>query len=254
MPKKDHSIGIIRVILNASNYIYEKMSKAMDSIIYNRTGAMIASLLAAIIITAGVNYGEIRSRIFHENRTSVEITDVRVETLYDSNLYDVKGIPSRVDVTLVGEPADIQTYRNEGNIRVVADLREQNEGESTVEFRVANLPDTIQVTINPKEANATLSEKITKEFSVTPELMLSANQKANNFEVANLKDVTVNVTGSQTKVDSIRSVKAVIDTAGYYENFEANATLVAYDGTGNTVDVKIEPSTVKVNVKVRNVE
>ena len=90
MPKKDHSIGIIRVILNASNYIYEKMSKAMDSIIYNRTGAMIASLLAAIIITAGVNYGEIRSRIFHENRTSVEITDVRVETLYDSNLYDVR--------------------------------------------------------------------------------------------------------------------------------------------------------------------
>lgn len=252
--QKDKSVGFFRAVLNFSISVYEKISKLMDSVLYNRTGGLVASLLAAVLITGSINYDDIRSRFFNESRASVEIVDVKVKTLYDSDVYDVKGVPGQVDITLTGDPMDIQTYRSEGNIRVIADLRDSNIGDSTVEFKITNLPDTIQATIDPKEVTATLTEKITKEFTVVTELLVAENQKASDFEVTGLKDLKVSVTGSQSKINSIRSVKAVLDVSSVTTSMEMNATMVAYDATGNTVDVKIEPTSMKVNVKYRDDE
>lgn len=253
MAKKDDNKqpGIIRALINASMSVYEKFSKMLDVLLYNRTGALVVSLLAAIIITAGVNYQDIRTRLFNDSLTSVDVSDVHVDALYDHEKYDVKGVPSQVDVVLTGNAAQIQAYRTQGNIRVVADLRQQGAGDNTIDLEITNLPENIQATITPKTITATLLERITKEFTITPELMLDSDQKAGDYETPILSESTVQVTGSQNKIDSIRAIKAVVDVSGQTSSFEAEATLVAYDATGNTVDVDMQPATVKVNVKMK---
>ncbi|MBP3853722.1 MAG: hypothetical protein J6D18_04045, partial [Erysipelotrichaceae bacterium] len=239
MPKnEDKPIGFLRVLLNASVFVFEKFSKLLDSVLYNRNRALAASLLAAVLITGSVNYQEIRTRFFNEHQASIDVPNVPVETLVDSDRYEVKGVPGQVDVTLTGDPNEIREYRNKDNMRVVVDLRQRNsEGDVDVDLEVANLPDTLRASVNPQTITVTLAAKVTRDFSITTELMVSGNQKASDFEVSSFKDTTVRVTGSESKIDSIRSVKAVIDASGQTSNFETNATLVAYDATGNTVDV-----------------
>jgi YbbR domain-containing protein len=59
--------------------------------------------------------------------------------------------------------------------------------------------------------------------------------------------VTIKATKSQ--LDSIRTVKALIDTSGQNSDFSATAILAAYDSSGNKVSVSITPETVDVSVR-----
>ena len=93
-------------------------------------------------------------------------------------------------------------------------------------------------------------KKVTKSFTIQPELLVGSNQKVTDFETPTLDVMTVKITASQNQLNSIRIVKALIDCTGQIQDFEANAALAAYDAKGNRVNVTLSPETVHASVKL----
>ena len=224
--------------------IFQKVSKLVDRVLFDKKGSVIISLVLSIMICVVINYEDISLKLFNDTRTTVDLRNVTVEVLADTDQYDVAGVPSTVDAT------SIQVFRSKGSVQVVADLKKYSEGENIINLKVKNLPEKIEAVVDPATIDVTLSKKITKTFTIQPELLVGTNQKVSDFETPILDTMTVKITASQNQLNSIRIVKALIDCTGQIQDFEANATLAAYDAKGNRVNVSLSPDTVHASVKL----
>lgn len=75
------------------------------------------------MICVVINYEDISLKLFNDTRTTVDLRNVAVEVLADTDKYDVAGVPSTVDVSLTGDATSIQVFRSKGSVQVVADLK-----------------------------------------------------------------------------------------------------------------------------------
>ena len=225
--------------------IFQKVSKLVDRVLFDKKGSVIISLVLSIMICVVINY-----ELFNDTRTTVDLRNVAVEVLADTDKYDVAGVPSTVDVSLTGDATSIQVFRSKGSVQVVADLKKYSEGENIINLKVKNLPEKIEAVVDPATIDVTLSKKVTKSFTIQPELLVGSNQKVTDFETPTLDVMTVKITASQNQLNSIRIVKALIDCTGQIQDFEANAALAAYDAKGNRVNVTLSPETVHASVKL----
>ena len=217
--------------------IFQKVSKLVDRILFDKKGSVIISLVLSIMICVVINYEDISLKLFNDTRTTVD-------------LRNVAGVPSTVDVSLTGDATSIQVFRSKGSVQVVADLKKYSEGENIINLKVKNLPEKIEAVVDPATIDVTLSKKVTKSFTIQPELLVGSNQKVTDFETPTLDVMTVKITASQNQLNSIRIVKALIDCTGQIQDFEANAALAAYDAKGNRVNVTLSPETVHASVKL----
>lgn len=256
MAKHDEkpSISFIEKVTQILQAIFRRFSKLFDRVIFTKKGSVVVSLLLAIIIVISTNYEDLSVNLLHDTNTTTTISSVPVEVLADTDTYDIEGVPGSVDVTLKGDASSIQVYRSQQTIKAIVDLRKYNEGNATVDFTVSSLPSNIEATISPKSADVTISKKMTKQFTIQTELMLGTGQSNDDFETPELATTSVEIKASKDQLNSIRCVKAIIDTTGYTSDFETEATLVAYDASGNKVQVDINPSSVLASVKFKQDE
>lgn len=243
---------LVSKIVELFQMIFRKLSKLFDKVVFNKKGSLFISLFLAIIISFSVNYEDISLSLFHDTTVSVTINDVSVETLADTENYVIEGIPSTVDVTITGSASDVQVYRQQGNIRAIADVRKYTEGNVAVDIQISQLPSNLQATIEPATAEATISKKVSKQFAVTPELLLGTGQSSSDFVTPVLSETTVVIKASQEQIDSIRSVKAIIDATGQTGDFNIEANVMAYDSSGTPLQVDISPTTIQASVKRAN--
>jgi YbbR domain-containing protein len=249
-PNKNSPSLWLDTLSKLGKLLFQKISKLVDRILFNKKGSIVISLLVSIMICVGINYEDINLKLFNSSATTVELRDVSVETLADTDTYEISGVPSTVDVTLTGDAASIQAFRSKGSVQVVADLKKYAEGENVVTLYVRNLPNKVDADINPATVDVTLSKKVTKTFTVQPELLVGSGQKNSDFDTPTLNVETVKITASQNQINSIRIVKALIDCTGQISDFETTATLVAYDAKGNKVNVEISPENVQASVNL----
>ena len=185
--------------------IFQKVSKLVDRVLFDKKGSVIISLVLSIMICVVINYEDISLKLFNDSK---------------------------------------------GSVQVVADLKKYSEGENIINLKVKNLPEKIEAVVDPATIDVTLSKKVTKSFTIQPELLVGSNQKVTDFETPTLDVMTVKITASQNQLNSIRIVKALIDCTGQIQDFEANAALAAYDAKGNRVNVTLSPETVHASVKL----
>ena len=228
--------------------IFTKLSKIFDRIVYSKKSSVIVSLVAAVMFCITVNYEEISFEFFNREDATLNVPGVKIDVKIDSDVYQVNGLPQTVDLTLTGSPADIQTFRNNNTAVVEADLRKFKEGENVVPLTVKNIPPKLKVDVSPQNVTVKIEQKKTKSFLIRSELLLGAGQKLDDFEIADISAETVTVKATQDKLNSIRKISAIVDATGRNSDFETSALLVAYDGSGDKVDVQIEPSKVMVKV------
>lgn len=253
-PENKGPVNIFSKIMELFQVIFRKFSKLFDRIVFNKKGSVLISFILAIMIVVPINYQDISLQLFHDTTTSVTIPNVSVEVLADTDNYVIDGIPSTVDVTIKGDATDLQVFRQQQNIKVNADLRKYTEGDVVIDLEVNQLPSSLEATISPSSVEATISKKITKQFTVEAELMMGPGQKQSDFSTPVLSETTVEIIASQSQIDSIRSVKAIIDTNGQNTDFETDAEVVAYDSKGNRVQVEINPTTVHATVSLAQKE
>ncbi|MEN2666315.1 CdaR family protein [Listeria aquatica] len=224
----------------------------MDRILNNKWSIRILALVLAAILFTSVNTDNKNSggtfQTTTQNDTEV-VQNVPVEVYYDKkNLY-VSGLPETVSVTISGPRSIVQNTKAQQDFKVYADLRNASIGEQNTKLKIKNLSNRLKATISPQTVKVNVQEKVTKKFSVDAELSSSAiasGYKAGNIKISPGK---VSVTGAKDTIEEIAYVKAnVDDNKKHKDDFEAEATVSAFDRNLNKLDVEISPQ--KVNVKV----
>lgn len=247
--KKDWITNLCHKVMQVILSVFSRLSKLFDRVVYSPKSSLLVSLLASIAICISVNFNDLNYRFFNKDEEVLNLNNVPVNAIYNTEEYTVNGIPETVTVTLTGSPADIQLYRTQYQVEVNADLRNLSVGKNVVTLRAGGFPSQINASVNPAEAEVTIQKKMTRNFTVSAELIVGAGQSLDEFKVKSLSQTSVTIQATKAELDSIRIVKALVDTSGQNKDFTQDASLVAYDSSGNRVNVTIIPDTISVEVE-----
>lgn len=202
------------------------------------------------------------------------LTNIPVKVVYNNSAYVIEGIPESVDMTLIGKKSQLYLARQLGDKEVVVDLTDYNAGDSPVKVKLTyNKPiNNISYKIDPTYVEVMIKEKVSDNKTITYDLLnqddLDPKLSVRSVELSK-SDVIVR--GSQDTINSIASIKALIDLNNKEEcDFNKAGTctienfkLVAYGDEGQIVNnveivstnivakVELESYSKKVPVKVQ---
>ena len=225
------------------------LSSWIDRILFNPRYGKIVSLALAVLLYLTVNF---TNTSFSNNIQSVyELSSVPVTINYNSDMFEISGLPGEVAAYVMGEMSDVQLVRTQKSYSVVADLSGLTEGTYQVKLQPKDFSERVNVKLEPSTAMVTIKKKVTTQFDLSYDFINT--DKLDNIYILGepqFEATKVNVRAASDTLDSIAFVKALIDVSGKTADFEQDAVLVAYDQTETPVKADIIPSTVKVNVKV----
>lgn len=179
------------------------------------------------------------------------IRDVPVEVFYDDANLIVSGLPETVDVTIQGSSTDVTQARLFKDFTIFADLKSLEIGQHQVAIQHENLSPNLTVTIEPALVEVTIDEKVTKEFTLEPEIntrLIGENYALKSLSVTPTK---VMVTGAKQIVENISYVKATASPEEVVTaNFTQNVNVKVLDRDLNRLNVTTSPDAVAVSVEV----
>ena len=236
------------------NKKYGKPSKKFENWLSKSNTLLFISLIIAIF-----TFIVIDQKILTFSESSAEVLDIeQVKVLYDEDNYVVEGIPESVDITLIGNKADLYIAKQSPTNEVVIDLWGLKPGTHKVDIKYDQLSSGIKYSINPSVATVVIYEKVsaTKTLSVDLLNQDSLDQRYIIDEMTSNTDSVV-IKGASYKIDKVATVKALVDVKTLPkfelgEKITVNATLRAYDEAGNVVDVEISPANVTVDLVINS--
>lgn len=247
--------GVIVTPISTVVYkIRKKLGKdnKLEKILSRPYALLILSGLIATTFSLLVN---LRADFFVSNDAEF-LTNIPVKVVYNSSAYVVEGIPETVNMTLIGKKSELYLARQLGDNEVVVDLTDYQASEKAVRVKLTyNKPiDNLEYQISPDYVTVTIKEKVSDNKTVTYDLL---NQDELNPKLSvksvELSKSDVIVRGSQETIDSIATIKALIDLdnedftkAGTYT--VDNLKLVAYGNDGTIIDAEIVAT--NINAKV----
>lgn len=232
--------------------IFRIFSTWIDHLIFNPKYTKIVSLAIAILLFITVNFNS-SSSIFDQPLTSArEISNMNVTAVYNSDVFEVSGIPESANVTVIGDSANVTSAINIGG-NVVVDLEGLTEGTHQVKLSTEGFNNNVDINIEPSDAIITLKKKTTREFDISYDFInMDKMNSIYSLGTPEFSYTKVNVRASKDTLDSIAFVKALIDVTGASGDFSQTARLIAYDANGQPINADIVPSEVEVTVPVSN--
>lgn len=229
---------------------FKWFSSLIDTVIFNNRYAAFVALGIALILYFSVNYNS-ENNIFIKNlNSSKDINGLSVNARYNSESFEISGVPISCDVTITGDATNVNTAVTKKSY-CLANLDGYVEGTHTIKLTAVGYGDAVGVKINPTHATITLKKKTTRQFVVGYDYIntdkLDSKYTLNTPVFENNR---VNIRASEDTLGNIAFVKALIDVSGVTADFSQEATLIAYDKQGKPVNADIVPNTVKVDVKV----
>lgn len=239
---KDKAFGILYKVVNSLNLFLDRMIQSNLSI-------KILSFIMAVVLLFTIN-GSINN-IFSTPNGGDYINDVKIDIQGLQDDYDVVGLPTTVNVALVGPSLDIYTAKIAKNYKIIADFAGLGEGDHIIELKGEGFPSNLQVMIVPQTVNVKITQKITKTFELGYNF-INEDEMDNKYSVSieSMEHQQVEVRGSQDIIGKINTVRAAIDLKGVKDDFEQKAKIYAYDRSGKKLDVEIIPNTVKIQCAV----
>lgn len=229
--------------------VLRAFSAFIDRVLFNRRYSKIVALVLAVLMYLTVNAGSFL-RLSTGITSSKSKSDVVVSAKYNSDTFELSGLPANADLTFTGDATSVTTAANADGM-VVADLEGLTEGTHTVRLQAEGFGDSVDIKIDPSNVNVTLKKKTTQQFDLSYDLV-NQDKMEDIYSVGTpeFEYAKVNVRASKDTLASIAFVKALIDVSGQTSDFEQDAKLVAYDASGQVVSADIVPDTVHVYVPV----
>lgn len=246
------------IVTPISTLVYKIQNKlGKDSKIekmLNRPNALIVlSLIFALILFYFVD----SKAVTFASHDAKVLSNVPVEVEYNSSAYVIEGLPESVDITLMGKKTEIYLAEQLGDNKVVVDLSDYQASNKPVKVKLNynNSVNNVDYKIDPTYVTVTIREKVSDNKTISYDLM---NQDSLDSKLS-VKSVTMSksdviVRGSQETIDSISSIKALIDLSN--EEFTKagtytvdNLKIVAYNNDGRIVD-SVEIVSTNISAKV----
>ena len=225
-------------------------STLIDRTLFNRKYSKYVSLLLAVALYLIVNANSSNSLNMSTLKTSKDINDVQLTAKYNSDTFELSGLPSEANITISGDASSVTAASNTKGV-VVADLEGLTEGTHNIKLKTEGFGDNVTIRIDPSNVQVTLKKKTTQQYDLSYDFINQDKMESiYSVGVPNFEYTKVNVRASKDTLDTIAFVKALIDVSGQSVDFEQEAALVAYDAKGQPVNADIVPNTVKVTVPV----
>jgi len=215
------------------------------------------TLLFVSLIIAVTIFIVIDQRILTYSESSAEvITSQNVKLSYDEDNYVVEGIPNSVDITLIGNKADLFIAKQSPTNEVTIDLWGLKPGTHKVDIKYDQMSDGIRYSVNPSVATVVIYEKVSATKTLSVDLLNQDSlEQTYIIDQVKAKQDTVIIKGASYKIDKVATVKALVDmkTLPKLELGEVmtlSSTLTTYDEEGNVVDVEISPAKADVELLI----
>lgn len=215
-------------------------------------------LLYLSLLFAVVLFYVVDSKAITMVSTDAEIlSKQKVRAIYNSSAYVVEGIPDTVDITLIGKKSELYLARQLGDNEVVLDLTDYEASDTPVRVKMTynKTIDKLSYKIDPTYATVTIKRKVSDTKTISYDLLNqdSLDEKL-SVKSVELSKTEVVVRGSQETLDSIATIKALINLnndnfnkAGSYSVDDIK--LVAYGTDGKIID-NVEIIATNITAKV----
>lgn len=249
----DNSERVVRTYENIENtlgFLFRRISGIFSKLIFDSRFSKISALIIAIIFYITVNSTSNTLNITQ----ATEISDIPVQVVYNSEIYEISGIPETADVIVTGDMSDITLQKAQVNSVLTCDLTGLTEGTHTVKLTPTNFISRLTVNvIDVPSVTVTIKKKTVAKMNISYEF-INTKAMSSMYSLGNvyLDQTEVLIRGSQDTLDNIAFVKALIDVTDVKEKFTRNAKLAAYNQQGEKIECDIFPDYVSATVEVSN--
>ena len=218
----------------------------------SKWGLRFVALLLALFMFLSVNnvFDEFLSSNGEAPESEV-IEGMPVEILYDEENHYISGAPDQVNVQLYGNTSNVRRLQTTRDFNVFLDLRDRSVGEYEEHFTVEGLPENVTAEIVPETANVNIQELVTRTFEVQAEVSESRVGPNHDLESVQIEPETVTVMGGESEMNRIQYVRATLnDNSRITEDRVEEAEVSVFDTQFNKLDVRIDPTHVRVEINV----
>ena len=250
----DQSKRVSSVYSNMEESVFRSfrfISSFVDRVIFSKYLMPLAALVLALLLYLSVNINTENNLFTTPLSSARTLNDVAVSARYNSESFELTGLPDTCTVVLTGEAANVNNASQRSGT-CQANLDGLTEGTHTVSLVAMGYGDNVTATVTPSNVTVTLLRKTTAQFEVDYDFV-NVDKMDSRYILGTpefLDGNRVNVRASQNTLDSIAFIKVLIDVTGVNADFETEASLVAYDARGNVVNADIIPDTIRVKVPV----
>ncbi len=243
---------ITKIIINLSGFIKDN-GKGLERFVNKKETLIVLSLIFALAAFAVIEHN---SNMIINNSAEI-LYNQPVSAEYNEEAYVIEGLPEFVDVTMVGQRAKLYLAKQHAsNLKISVDLRDLSVGKHRVALKINQGVSNIDYKIDPSTATIVVYEKVSETRELNYDI-LHRDSLDSKLVIKNI-DLSRNdciIKGAEYKISSVATVKALVDINNI-ANPKAgtltlkNIPLIAYDASGNIVDVEIVPGTVDANIEI----
>ena len=232
--------------------LFKSNTKTIDKFLSKKSTLLIISLLLAFATFIAVDS---QSSVLIDQYAEI-LYDQQVTAVYNEASYVVEGLPEKVDITLIGQRRHIFLAKQSPSKGVSVDLTGLKPGNHKVTLKYTQRISSLDYKLDPSQVTVTIYEKVSETKNLTYDILHQDDLDSKLYiNGVTLDRDNVIIKGAQYKLDTVASVKALIDVNDISNAKSGDITLkdvplVAYDNEGNIVDVEIVPGTVDATVNI----
>lgn len=244
-------VPITKIILTISKKFGDS-GKNLEKFLSKSNNLLFISLALAVILFIVID-----QKIIYYSESSAEVlSNQPVKAIYNEEAYVIEGLPESVDITLIGNKANLYIAKQSGTNEVTLDLTDLKAGTHKVEFKYNQGISSVDYKVNPSYATVIIHNKASLATTMTIDIL--NKDKLNNKLILNninVEDDSVVVKGAEKQIKQVATVKALLDinnipTQEIGKKTIKDVPLKAYDEDGNVVNVELVPAKVDVNVEI----
>ncbi len=231
---------------------FDKSGKKMESWLSKTNTLLFISLIFSVALFIVID-----QKIIAFSESSAEVLkSQKVKVIYNEEAFVVEGIPSTVDITLIGRRAELMFAKQSSNHDVSIDLTGLKAGTHKVPIAYKQAIQSIDYKVNPSIVTVVIYPKISEMRTLNIDLLNQDNLSSKLV----IEDVIVNndkvvIKGAEYKLKEVATVKALIDIRNLVKQEEGtiilkDVILKAYNNKGEIVDVEIVPSKINTELKI----
>ena len=177
------------------------------------------------------------SKVFDDVQVTMENDEI---ILNNGSTYEIVNAPGSIRVTVHARRSILENIKN-SDITAKADFREMDSSTGLIPIKATiagyDENDTSVVTeVSPYNLQVQIEAVVSNDFPIQ---VVTEGIPRDGYVVGEMKANPTKITigGSEQMVDDIERVVAKIDVTGLSEDTDVPATLIYYDGNGNTMNV-----------------
>lgn len=195
------------------------------------------------------------------NDSPVEIVNkdkAKVIEIYDQDGTQIDDEDILADVIIKGPRNEVLKMVNNKDYKFFIDTTSVKDGESKdMELSVDNKPENVIVTSSPSTFKVVAHKRVVRDDLSLQVEAVNVDKMGSNLTVESIElaSADAQVSGSSEKVDSVATIKALVNVesikaAGSVTLTDKNVVYRAYNSVGDTVDVDVEVKDKSATVKV----